>query len=93
MSAFEPPGECPICGEWVEAKAAACRHCGACPETGWSEETLYDGLDLPAGVFDEPGAAENPPARKTRPGAVPRWAVAVAILLALVLLVWTLGFG
>ncbi|EDY81674.1 hypothetical protein VDG1235_1292 [Verrucomicrobiia bacterium DG1235] len=51
---FEPPGECPICGEYVEEGAVACGGCGSCAETGWNEDTLYDGLDLPDGSDRDP---------------------------------------
>ena len=44
---FKPPGYCPNCGEWVEAGATSCKACGSCPETGWNEDSVYDGLDLP----------------------------------------------
>lgn len=43
---FEPPGYCPNCGEFVEEGEAACESCGSCSETGWSEDSLYDGLGL-----------------------------------------------
>lgn len=48
---------CPVCGERVPAGAAACRECGSDESTGWSEDTLYDGLDLP-----DPGYGDEPPA-------------------------------
>ncbi len=54
---FEPPGYCPNCGEYVEKGASACDSCGSCPETGWNEDALYDGIDLP-GELDE-RAPEN----------------------------------
>ena len=58
--AFQPPGYCPNCGEYVEAGAVACEECGSCAETGWNEEEeVYDGLDLPS----EP---ENELPRKSR---------------------------
>lgn len=51
--AFQPPGYCPNCGEYVEAGAVACDGCGSCAETGWNEEeSAYGGLDLP-GAEDE----------------------------------------
>ena len=53
MSLFFPPGDCPNCGEFVPAGASSCKECGSCPDSGWSEETDYDGLDLPG----EPEAA------------------------------------
>lgn len=52
---------CPVCGEVVKAEALACPHCGSDDETGWSEDTAYDGMELP--VDDEwpvnPGPARR----------------------------------
>lgn len=54
--------DCPVCGERVPAGAKVCRECGSDETTGWSEDTLYDDLDLP-----DPGyGAEEPPARGSR---------------------------
>jgi len=45
---FKPPGQCPVCHEFVPRKAVACPDCGACAMSGWNEdEAVYDGLDLP----------------------------------------------
>ena len=53
---------CPVCGERVPAGAKVCRECGSDETTGWTEDTLYDDLDLP-----DPGyAAEEPAPRRTR---------------------------
>jgi hypothetical protein len=49
--------DCPVCGERVPAGATACRECGSDERTGWSDDTLYDDLDLP-----EPGWGAEPPA-------------------------------
>lgn len=38
---------CPNCEAEVPSKALACPECGSDEKTGWSEETMYDGLDLP----------------------------------------------
>lgn len=38
---------CPNCGAEVPLKALACPECGSDEDTGWSEDTMYDGLDLP----------------------------------------------
>ena len=44
---FKPPGQCPVCGEWVPRVAVACDDCGSCAKTGWKENSeVYDGLDL-----------------------------------------------
>ncbi len=53
---FEPPGYCPNCGEYVEEGDAACESCGSCADTGWSEDSVYDGLELPE---DEPREARE----------------------------------
>lgn len=54
--------DCPVCGERVPAGAAVCRECGSDESMGWSEDTLYDDLDLPA-----PGwGAEEPAPRRAR---------------------------
>jgi hypothetical protein len=37
---------CPHCGAEVDYDAPACPECGSDDETGWSEETAYDGLYL-----------------------------------------------
>ncbi|MFQ5686180.1 MAG: zinc-ribbon domain-containing protein [Candidatus Scalindua sp.] len=42
---------CPNCGAEVTVKALSCPECGSDEKTGWSEDTMYDGLDLPA--FEE----------------------------------------
>lgn len=38
---------CPNCGADVPSGAAACPECGSDARTGWSDDTIYDGLDLP----------------------------------------------
>ncbi len=42
---------CPNCGAEVPIKSLSCPECGSDEKTGWSEDTMYDGLDLPA--FEE----------------------------------------
>jgi hypothetical protein len=39
---------CPNCGAEVPIKALSCPVCGSDEKTGWSEDTMYDGLDIPA---------------------------------------------
>jgi hypothetical protein len=52
MPAFRPPGDCPVCAEFVPARHRACPHCGATAKDGWSHGTGEDGLDLPDDSFD-----------------------------------------
>ena len=40
--------DCPNCGAEVPIKAKSCPDCGSDVNTGWSEDTMHDGLDLPA---------------------------------------------
>ena len=37
---------CPVCGTDVDINAVVCPECGSDDETGWSEDTAYDGLYL-----------------------------------------------
>jgi hypothetical protein len=47
-----PPETCPNCGADVPPKARACPECGACDETGWSEEAHVGDLGIPDESFD-----------------------------------------
>jgi hypothetical protein len=50
---FRPPGQCPVCGEWVPRGQLACDGCGACAKSGWKDDAnARDGLDLPDEDFD-----------------------------------------
>ncbi len=37
---------CPNCGAEVPIRARSCPDCGSDENTGWSDDTMYDGLDL-----------------------------------------------
>lgn len=50
--------DCPNCGTEVPMKAKSCPDCGSDEKTGWSEDTMYDGLDLP--VFEESDTHAKP---------------------------------
>ena len=87
-----PPSYCPNCGSEVPANAKACPGCGSCDETGWSEETLYDGLDLPDDTFDYDEYIKKEFSHQS--DLVPYgispvwWLVAIVVLLAM--LAWAL---
>jgi len=49
---FQPPGDCPVCGEPVPSGRKSCDHCGSDERSGWSDETDQDGLDLPGEDFN-----------------------------------------
>jgi hypothetical protein len=71
---------CPNCGAEVRRGARSCPECGADDETGWSEDTMYDGLDLP-----DPGYGEEEPGR-ARPGGRLFKVVAIVLLALIALL-------
>ena len=37
---------CPYCGEMIKRKVKACPHCGSDEQTGWSDDTYLDGIDI-----------------------------------------------
>jgi hypothetical protein len=41
---------CRYCGERIKSTARACPHCGSDWDTGWSDSTYLDGVDLPDAV-------------------------------------------
>lgn len=59
---FVPPGDCPVCGEFVPRGARSCRECGSDEKTGWSEAAAYDHLDLPEEAFDDDDTPRKKPA-------------------------------
>ena len=38
---------CPNCGAEVPRAALICPNCGSDDRTGWSEHTIYDGMNFP----------------------------------------------
>ncbi|MEM1027982.1 MAG: zinc ribbon domain-containing protein [Planctomycetota bacterium] len=73
---------CPNCGAKVRSGALACLECGSDHETGWSDDTMYDGLDLPS-EDDDWNAFEPEPVSPKR---------AIVILTAVLLLIAFLWF-
>ena len=78
------PDVCPNCGELVPPKAKACPECGACEETGWSDEARADALGIPDDTFDydeyvkREFEGENP---KRKFGAL--WFITAVVLLGI----------
>jgi zinc-ribbon domain len=46
------PDTCPNCGADVPRNARACPECGACEETGWSDDAQTGDLGVPEESFD-----------------------------------------
>lgn len=74
---------CPVCGEVVRANALACPHCGSDDETGWSDDSAYDHVDLP----DE---ALGDPVRPTKQQS-PAFTFVTVGLIVVILVVWVLA--
>ncbi len=51
---------CPHCYAEVPSGAPACPKCGSDEETGWSEDTAYDGLFLPHNEMESEQATSVP---------------------------------
>ncbi|HKP98542.1 MAG TPA: zinc-ribbon domain-containing protein [Fibrobacteria bacterium] len=77
---------CPHCGERIDRTAKSCRHCGSDDNTGWSEATYLDGLDLPEeGEYEDGLEAEGFKKPAPAPNRVLMGAVSVGILLVFAL--------
>lgn len=69
------PAVCANCGADIPPKSLACPECGADERTGWREQSIYDGLDLP----DEAYPAEKP----LRRGWPLGWKITAIVLIVL----------
>ena len=89
------PEICPVCGAEPPRGALACPECGACPETGWGEDSYSSDLGLPDEddfdydefIDEEFGDGKK---RATRTGIHIGWRWVAAVMLALIL-IWMLG--
>jgi hypothetical protein len=82
---MKTPEICPVCGEDVPAGALACPECGADERSGWREDAVADGLDLPDEEFDYGEFVQREfgqPEVKPEGIGWAWWAAAVAALLA-----------
>jgi hypothetical protein len=86
-----PPDFCPNCGAEVSWNSKACRECGSCEATGWSE--VAD--DQPYGTgygeeqefdYDEYVRQEFDPASKVKPQGLSWfwWVAGILLILAMV---------
>ncbi len=74
--------DCPNCGAAVPVGAAACPECGSDEQTGWSDDTMYDGLDLPDP--EDEGEPSRPRTRWYGSMLVAVIVLALALLFALI---------
>jgi hypothetical protein len=81
MSDQPAPEECAVCGADIPPKAKACPECGADERTGWREQSIYDGIELPEEEFVAP--------KSRRMSAPTFWKVTCILLVVLfVVMVW-----
>lgn len=71
---------CPNCGAEVTLKALACPECGSDEDTGWSEDTMYDALDLPE--------IETPSERPAKSLFQNKYFMYVVVVLAILTFLW-----
>ena len=79
------PEVCPNCGASVPRNARACPQCGSDEQTGWSEDTHADGLDLPEEKFDYDDFVEREfGTKKPKPHGIHWfwWVIAILVLIA-----------
>ena len=77
------PETCANCGAAIPPNARACPECGADERTGWAEQSLYDGLDLPEDDAEREQTHLSRQHRQT--GQWLWWAVGVFLILVLAL--------
>ena len=78
---------CPHCGEEIKRDAKACRHCGSDENTGWSEGTYLDGIDLPEeGAYEDNLESEG--FQKAKPSRGRIFLGAIAAVLILIFATW-----
>jgi hypothetical protein len=92
---FRPPGDCPVCGEFVPKGSYACTHCSADDRSGWKEDDSYDGLNLPDEEFNYDEFLKNEFGDSEISNKLhPLWSVTGIILLILSIigiLIWAAG--
>jgi hypothetical protein len=80
----EPPTECAQCGAEIPPRARACPGCGADERTGWREQSVYDGLNLPDDETDDDTRSAP---RSSRPRDRLAWYWVLTIIAVLLLLI------
>lgn len=84
MANSPPPADCANCGCSIPRSARACPNCGADERTGWRENDLYDGLDLPAEAWDD---SSDSATNRSDDIAWYWWATGIGLFVALLLTV------
>ena len=88
------PADCAQCGGHIPRRAKACPHCGADERTGWREQSVYDGMELPDEARAEDSdteSAENEPGNGRSKAGLPWYWTAVALTLLLMAILFATG--
>jgi hypothetical protein len=73
----------------VRVGALACTECGADEKTGWSADAYLDDLDLPPSLEPQiPDTFEDFERLTTKPRRLPRWFVALLVVVLVIALVF-----
>ena len=84
----DAPDHCAVCGEAIPPRARACPGCGADERTGWREQSIYDGLDLPG------EETESSARTRSRSSTGLRWSTwVILVALAVILVLGALGLS
>lgn len=81
-----PPDECAQCGAAIPPRAHSCPGCGADERTGWREQSIYDGLNLPGAAETDHDDTRSAP-RSSRPRDRLAWYWVLTIVAVLLLLI------
>ena len=85
---------CPHCGEKIAREALACRHCGSDDNTGWSDSTYMDGLDLPesgeGSIEEYIEGLEREGFANPKPSVKTAWLAVTSLVLAALFALWLL---
>lgn len=76
---------CPYCGETIAYTAAACPECGSDEQTGWSQNTYLDGIDVGEEIdYKEIKENEFGTSKKQQ---LPTWQMVTGLLMILLFIV------
>lgn len=72
----------------MPANAAACPHCGSDNQTGWSDDTYLDGVDLPGSTLDNDEYRDLVDREFGPKESMPPWVWITAAVVVFAMLAW-----
>jgi hypothetical protein len=85
-------GVCRFCGETIKQSAKACPHCGSDEQTGWSEGTYLDGIDIGDEIDYEEAVRNEFSLRSAPRGWWRSWRTVTAGILLILFLLFLVRF-